>query len=176
MRCIISRRIVASLLQASSPGIWPIVAFAIETLHNRVLDRAVYPPDQAVGPRVVGFGQAVLDPDGVADHVEGHRAGMSRVAAMGLLGELGAVVGENGVDLMEHGLQQVPWELRGSFSISCRNELGESEAGCPVDTHEEKERALAGLHLCNVDVKIPDGLAFELLPPGLVTLGLGQDC
>ncbi len=37
------------------------------------LDRPIHPLDLAVGPRMVGFGQPMLDRVGLADHVEAHR-------------------------------------------------------------------------------------------------------
>jgi hypothetical protein len=44
----------------------------------------------------------------------------------------------------------------------------------PVDADEEVELSFGGLHLGDVDVKEPDGVALELLPLGLVALDIRQ--
>ncbi len=76
---------------------------------------------------------------------------------------------------LKHGLKKLP----GRLSVSRCNELSDCELGCPgdaheVDAHEEVELALGSLHLGNVDVEEPDGVALELLPLGLVTLDIRQ--
>ncbi len=78
------------------------------------------------------------------------------------------------VDLTGHGLEHVLEELPGSLSVSCCNELSDGELAAAVDPDEEKELSLSGLHLGDVDVKEPDGVALELLPPGLVSLDIRQ--
>jgi hypothetical protein len=92
----------------------------------------------------------------------------------GLLCELNAVVGQDGVDLVGHGLEHVLKELPGRLSISGGIELGGGELGRPVDSHKEKELDLGGLHFGNGDVDEPDGVALKLLPPGLVTFDIWQ--
>ena len=72
------------------------------------------------------------------------------------------------MDLVGHGFKHMLKELPGRLSISCRNELSDGELGSAVDTDEEKELALGRLHLRDVDVEEPDGVALELLPLGLV--------
>ncbi len=66
------------------------------------------------------------------------------------------------MDLVGHCLEHVLQELPGRLSVSCRNELGDGELGCPVDTDEEKELALGRLHFRDVDVEEADGIALEL--------------
>ena len=72
----------------------------MEAFDGRVLDRAVHPFGLAIGPRVVWLCEAVLDIVGLADHVEAHGPGRDGAAISRLLGELNAVVGEDGVDLI----------------------------------------------------------------------------
>jgi len=64
-----------------------------------------------------------------------------------------AVVGQDGVDLIGHGLEHVLQELPGRLSISSCNELGDGELGRSVDANEEKELALGSLNLGYIDVK-----------------------
>jgi hypothetical protein len=63
-------------------------------------------------------------------------------------------------------------ELPGGLSVSRCNELGDGELGGPVNADEQVELALGGLHFGNVDVKVPDRVAPELLPLGLVPLDI----
>jgi hypothetical protein len=62
----------------------------------------------------------------------------------------------------------------GSSLVSRRNELSDGELGRPVDADEQIELALGGLRLRNIDVEEADGIAFELLVLGLVTLDIRQ--
>ena len=78
------------------------------------------------------------------------------------------------MDLIGQGFEQVLQELPGRLSVSCFNELGDGELGCPVDADEQVELALGSLHLGDVDVEEADGVAFEFLPPGLVAFDIGQ--
>ena len=87
------------------------VVAVVVTLDRRPLDRPVYLPDLAApredglpdhllileAPRVVRFGQAVLDLVCVADHVEAALPRIDRVTVAGLLGELDAIIGQKRV-------------------------------------------------------------------------------
>ena len=72
----------------------------MEAFDGRVLDRPVHPLDLTIRPGVVWLREAVLDTVGLADHVEAHGPGRDGAAIPRLLGELNAVVGEDGVDLI----------------------------------------------------------------------------
>jgi hypothetical protein len=61
------------------------------------LDRAIHPLDLAVCPRVPHLREAVFDPVLAANAVEDVREG---VRIQGPVGELNAVVGQHGVDLI----------------------------------------------------------------------------
>ena len=99
---------------------------------------------------------------------------MCCVSVAGLLGELDPVVRQDGMDLVGHGFEHVLQELPGGLSVSIRNELSDSELGRPVDSDEEKELSLGGLHFGDVDVKEPDRVALELLPLGFVSRDIGK--
>ena len=149
-----------------------VVAVVVEPFHSRVLDRSVHPFDLTVGPRMIGLGQPVLDPVGLADHVESHRPGGDGIPVPGLLCELDATIGKNRVDLIGHGFEHVLQELPGGLSVSRCNELGDGELGRSVNAHKEIELAFSRLYLGDVDMEKPDGVAFELLALGLVTLDI----
>ena len=146
----------------------------VVTLDRRIFDRSVHPLDLTIGPWMVGLGQAVLDTVGLADDVEAHWPGVDGVAVPGLLCELNAIIGENGVDLIGHGFEHVLKELPGRLSVGRRNELGDGELGSAVDSHKEKELALGSLHLGNVDVEEADGVALELLALRLIAFDIRQ--
>ncbi len=114
----------------------------------------------------------MLDPVGLADHVEAHWPGTDSVPFPGLLGELDAIIGKDRVDLAGHGLEHVLQELPGSLSVSCCNDLSDRELGSSVNGHKEIELAFCRLHLGDVNMKEPDGVALELLALWLVTLDI----
>ncbi len=67
------------------------MALMVEAFDGRFLDGSAHPLDLAVGPRMVRFGEPVLDAVRLADHVETHLTRPSRVAVTRLLGELNAI-------------------------------------------------------------------------------------
>lgn len=75
-----------------------IVTVVVEAFDGGVLDCPVHPLDLAVGPGMVGLGEAVLDPVRLADRVETHLPGIDGVPVPGLLSELDAVIGQDRVD------------------------------------------------------------------------------
>ena len=84
-----------------------IMAVVLISFHRRVLDRAVHSLDLAIGPRVVWLGQSMLDPIGVADHVEAHLPRVCCVPVAGLLGELDAIVGQDRMNAIRDSLEQM---------------------------------------------------------------------
>ena len=84
---------------------------------RRVLDRAVHSFDLAMGPGMVRFCQAMLNPIGFADHVKSHLAERHAVPVPRLLGELDTVICQDRVNLMGPCLEQVLQELPGCFAI-----------------------------------------------------------
>lgn len=150
------------------------MAVVVEALDGGLFDRPVHPFYLAGARRMVGFGQPVLDPVRLADHVEAHRPRGDGVPVPGLFGELDAVVGQDCMDLVGHGFEHVLQELPGRLSVGRCNDLGNRELGCPVNADEQGELSLIRLHFDDVDVKEADGVAFELLPLGLVALHIRQ--
>lgn len=110
-----------------------------------------------------GLGQPVLDPVGFADHVKAHRPEIDGVAVAALHGEAESIVSENGVDLIGHAFKHVLQELSGHLSVRRCNELNDGELGRSFNVDNETELAFSRLHLGDVDVKKPDGVALELL-------------
>jgi len=163
-----------------------VVIVVMEAFDGRVLDRPVHPLDLPIRPRVVWLREAVLDTArpcprtngghglALADHVKAHGPGIDGVAGPWLLGELNTVIGENGVDLIGHRLEHVLQELPSRLPVRLVDELGQGKLACAVDVDEQKQLALSGLHLGDVDVKEADGVALELLQLRLVALQIRQ--
>ena len=115
-----------------------VMVLVVEAFDRRFLDGTVHSLDLAIGPRVVWLREAVLDTVGLANHVEAHGPGRDGVAVPGLLGELNAVVGENGVDLIGHCFKHVLQELPGRLPVRLIDELGHGKLACAVDADEQK--------------------------------------
>jgi hypothetical protein len=105
---------------------------------------------------MVGLGQVVPYPVGFADHVETHWPGIDGVAVPGLIGELDAVIGENGVDPIGYGFQKMLEELSGHLSVRRCNELSDSEFGRSVNARKEIELTFSWLYLSDLDMEEPD--------------------
>ena len=77
----------------------PVVMVALD---GGFFDRPVHALDLSVGPRVLDFGQAVLNAVLAASHVEHmhHRGGCQSTRVARREGELDAIVRQNGVDLI----------------------------------------------------------------------------
>ena len=70
-----------------------------------VLDCSVHSLDLTVSLWLVGFGQPMLNPVCVTDHVKTHRPRICCVSVSGLLSELDAIVGEDVVDVIGDGFE-----------------------------------------------------------------------
>lgn len=150
-----------------------IVAVVVISLDGRILDGAVHALDLAVGPWVVRLGETVLDPVGLADHVEPHRSGIDGVPVSRLLRELDAVVCQDRVDLVRHGFQKEFKEFPGCLAVRLFNQLRDGELAGSVNGDKEMEFAFFCSDLGNVDVEIANRVSLELLPFGLVPIHIG---
>jgi len=118
-------------------------------------DGSVHPLNLAVGPRVVRLCEPVLDIVRLADHVEAHLTRPDGVAIARLLGKLDApfdfaqdrIIGEDRVDPVGYGFQQVFQELPRCPSISLVDELGDCELAGVVNADEQVELAFGSLRI-----------------------------
>jgi hypothetical protein len=136
--------------------------------HGGFLDGAVHAFDLAVGPGMVGLGEAMLDAMAAAGPVErmSSQQGRGALAVLGQIGELDAVIGEHGVDPVRHRLDQGVEEGRGGFDVGPLDELGKSELGRAIHRDEKVELALGGADFGEIDVEVADGIGLELLLSG----------
>jgi hypothetical protein len=77
-------------------------------------------------------------------------------------GEVGSVVGEDGVDLVRNGGDQAAQEIRGGPARHLFVQFDEGELRGPVDCHNEIEPALSGSDLGDVDMEIADRIGLEV--------------
>ena len=115
---------------------------------------------------MVRLGEPVLNAVCLADHVEAHLARPGGVPVTRLLGELNAIVGQDGVDAIRHGFQQVFEELPRSSPVRLVDQLGDRELAGTVYADEQVELAFGGMHLGDIDVKEADRVALEALRLG----------
>src|ERR1700675_4221683 len=103
-------------------------------LDGGFLDGAVHALDLTVGPRMLQLGKTVVDAVFPATHVEHvrHAPGCRPGAETRRERELDAVVGEHGVDLVRHSLDQSREEGRRRGSSRFPDELHEGEFARPI--------------------------------------------
>ena len=161
------------------------VVMAGVAVHGRFLERSVHPLDLPVGPGMVRPGQPVLDAVFLAGVAESMAASGARLLArdpggVGVLGaafltagvgELDAIVGEQGVDPVGHGLDQGVEEVGRDLACCLLVPPGKGELAGAVDGHEQGELAGLGADLGDVDVEMADWVGREALPAWPFTFG-----
>jgi len=162
-----------------------LVRGIIEPLDRGFLDGAVPALDLPLRPRMPRLGQPVrpivlgageFERVGAKELLAGEHV-LDLVRRPGIaagLGEVGAIVGEHGVNPIGHGRDQVSKEVAGNAAGDPLMPLNEGELGRAVDRDQQRELALLGPHLREVDVEEADRVALELGPPRLVALCVGQ--
>ena len=145
-----------------------VVAVIVVALDGRLLDCPIHPLDLAVGPRVVRLREPMFNAVALASAIERVAAerGSWSLAVLRQVGELDAVVGENGMDAVGDRLDQRVQEGRCRLRVGALDEVYKSEFRCPVDRDEEIKLAFGGSHLGDVDVDVANritGTSDELL-------------
>jgi hypothetical protein len=82
-----------------------VMGLVVILLHGGVFERAVHAFYLAIGPRMVGFGQPMVDAILLTDAIKDMVKCIDITLAVG---ELDAVIGSHRVDLIGHGGNQVP--------------------------------------------------------------------
>src|ERR1700722_17020848 len=78
------------------------------------------------------------------------------------IGEVGSVVGEDGVDPVGDGFDQAAQEVRGHAARHLLMQFDEGELRGPINRDEEMELSLSSSNLGDVDMEISDRVSFEL--------------
>ncbi len=87
---------------------------------------------------------------------------------------MGAVVGQDDVDAIRHGLDQRPQEVSGDLARGLLVQLDEGKLRGAVDGNQEVELTLFGSDLSDIDVEIAEWVGFEGAFFGLVSRDLWQ--
>lgn len=143
----------------------------MEGFDGRLFDRPDHSLGLAVGPRMIGFGEAMLDAVALAGAAKD-------VADPGLrdplisINELDAVVGQDGMDPVGHGLDQ-HLEEGGSSQLGYPAvDAGKDELRGAIHCNEQEAFPAFVAQFGNVDVEIADLVILELLR--LLPVGFGQ--
>lgn len=152
-----------------------VVAVVVVALDRRLLEGPVHALDLAIGPRVVWLGEPMLNVVRPADLIEAVDAvqGSRAATVLGQLGELDAVVGQDGVRAIRTSLDERLQKGAGHGPISAFVQLGEGVFGCPVDGHPKVQLAFAGANFRDVDMEEADRVGLEGLLAGLVAADFG---
>ena len=120
-------------------------------------------------------GWAMFDAIGVTNQIKTHLTERDAIAIARLFGKLDSVVRQDRVNLVGHRFQQVLKELPRGFAICLLDQLRDCELAGSINSvhflrkchvHKEIELAFLRPDLGEVDVKIPNRIALELLPFG----------
>jgi len=161
------------------------VGFVVEAFDGGFLECSIHAFDLSVGPGVFRLVRRWSMSAFGAGELEGMSAKefsafeceldlrSCRTAIAGR-GEVHAVVGEHGMDLIGQGLDQRLEEvgrnpLRGLFV-----HLDEGELRGAVDRDQEIELALFGTHLGDIEMEVADRVGLEFLAPGTITVHIGK--
>lgn len=147
-----------------------IVIVVVEAFHGRVLYGSVHAFNLAIGPGVFDLGQPMLNLMFAADAIKDV---LECVNMPVMIGELNAVIGEDDVEPVGHGSDQVAQERSSGHLPGFWMQLDIDELRCPINGDEHVEFAFSRLHFRDVDVKIPERVGFELLLRRLVAIDLG---
>ena len=89
------------------------------------------------------------------------------------IGEVGSVVGQDDVDLVRNGFDEMTQEIAGVAPLGRLREARRRRICCPIDSDEHIELAFGGLHLGDIDMEEADRIALELRL-GSLSLYLGK--
>ena len=86
---------------------------------------------------------------------------LERILLLWLVGELNAVVGQNGMNLIRNCGNHMTQELGCDCACHLLMHLSKSQLGCTVNGNKQVEFAFFGSDLGDVDVKVADGVLLE---------------
>jgi hypothetical protein len=84
-----------------------------------------------------------------------------------------AVIGEDGVHAIWHGVDEGTEKVGGGVAADALMQFDEGELGCPADADAQMELALLGTEFGDVDMKVADRIGLEPLLRGLGAVLLG---
>jgi hypothetical protein len=161
------------------------MALVVEALDCGFLDGPVHSLNLAVGPRVLWFGQPMVDIASRAGEFKSVST-EERAVCDGLFDlansqataaryrEVDTVIGENRMDFVGYGRDKMAKEFGGDLGGRFLMQLDKGEFRRSIDGDKEMELAFFGPHFGNVDVEGADRVSFELLLRRLAPLDIWQ--
>ncbi len=162
-----------------------LMALVVEALDCGILDNPVHSLNLAVDPRVLWFGQPMVDIvsrtgefksvsteeravcDGLFDLANSQ-------ATAAWYHEVDTVIGENHMDFVGHGRNKMAKEFGGNLGGRFLMQLDKGEFRRSIDGDKEIELPFFGPHFGNVDVEEADRVSFELHLRRLAPLDIWQ--
>lgn len=140
------------------------MALIVIGANRGVLDGAVHAFDLPVGPRMIGLGEAMIEVMAGAGVFKGmspkefaalHRQldGGSSGLGVARSGEVGAVVGEDGMNAIGDELEQRPQEVGCLSGGGPLDQADERELGSALNGHKEEEFAFLGSDFRQINVE-----------------------
>jgi hypothetical protein len=102
----------------------------------------------------------MLSTDTVKDVLEG-------IDVLVMIGELDAIIGQNDVEPVGHGGDQVTQEGCGGHLPGLLVQFNESELGSAVDGDEEIQLALSRLNLSDINMEVAERVGSESVRPSV---------
>ena len=162
-----------------------LMALVVEALDCGFLDGPVHSFNLAVGPRMLWFGQPMIDIVSRAGEFKSvsteerpfcdslfNLANSQATAAW--YREVNTIIGENRMDFVGHGRDKMAKEFGGNLGGRFLMQLDKGEFRRSIDGDKEMELAFLGSHFGNVDVEEADRVSFELLLRRLAPLDIWQ--
>ena len=162
-----------------------LMCVVVEALDGGFFEGSVHTFDLAVGPGMFRLGEAVVDIGFGTGELEGMSAEEFAAlegeldlrrsgTAIAWSGEVDSVIGQHRVDGVRHGLDQRVQEVGRNPLRGLLMHLDEGKLRSAVDSDQKIELALFGANFRDIDMKVADRVALELLAPGPVAFHFGQ--
>ena len=140
-----------------------LVCSIVVAMYSCILQGADHALRLAVGPGMLRFREAMLNPVRGTNAVKEQGKG---IFVPRLIGKLDAIIGQDGVDAIGHSRNEVTQELNRQWSGSLVEHLNVGELRGAVNSHKQIQLAFFRLNLGNIEVEIPNRIAFETLLSG----------
>jgi len=155
-------------LQVLSQFLMAAVKVAID---RHLFDAPVHAFDLPIRPRMIWFGQAMFNAMRFTYFI---KLQLAFPPLPRLMGKLGAIVGQDGMNFVGNGCDQPVQESASVLAFRALEQFSKDKLGTAVNSHEEIELALLGSDLADVQVKVSDGVLFETLLCSRLAFRLGQ--
>ena len=148
-----------------------LMGIVVVTVNGRIFERTVHALDLTIGPRMFGFGQAVvnamLETNPIKQQLEG-------ILVARTIGKLNPIVRQNGVNFIGNSREKMAQEFGSDGTGRLLMYLNKGKLRSTINGHKQVKLAFFRLYLSDVDVKITDGIGFEAFFLRCLLGNLGQ--